>query len=183
MKTTENKTIVSFKIGRGGHFNNAGHLFFIGEKNINNVISQIKECTFSDYKNRREILKKYDYSENNIEKICELIADKNFSELERIFKITERDLGDEYYTDGNGNLLGTLIDNDGTGTLNFDRGYCTYYSCFLSECSEDELNAILNDENNSISSYLTDEVKKLLIENFDREELIEEEEEENEIGK
>lgn len=39
MKATE--TIVAFHIGRGGRFNNAGHLSFIGEHNINEYVGNL----------------------------------------------------------------------------------------------------------------------------------------------
>lgn len=37
--SSENKTIVYFHTGRGGHFNNAGHKTFKGTKNISEVLS------------------------------------------------------------------------------------------------------------------------------------------------
>ncbi len=37
---TNSKIIVALHIGRGGHFNNPGHLFYLGEKNFQDLISQ-----------------------------------------------------------------------------------------------------------------------------------------------
>jgi hypothetical protein len=34
----ENKIIVAFHVGRGGRFNNGGHVTFIGEKNLQKLI-------------------------------------------------------------------------------------------------------------------------------------------------
>lgn len=46
VNNTEKRIVVAFHIGRGGRFNNAGHVTFIGEKNFDELIQMNDEHLF-----------------------------------------------------------------------------------------------------------------------------------------
>lgn len=60
MKTEINYLIVSFHIGRGGRFNNAGHLTFLGEKNFQDLlILETNNVFIKDRDNRGRFCKSF----------------------------------------------------------------------------------------------------------------------------
>jgi hypothetical protein len=98
MKTTkqvqqENKgLILAFQVGRGGRFNNSGHLTYIGEKHI----GEFTDNLFTRFENQSDFQERYgwDNTFSDQKSIVELITDKDFSELGEKFGISEEDLGD-----------------------------------------------------------------------------------------
>jgi len=102
-----NKTILAFHIGRGGRFNNQGHVSFRGVETLNEVIGKISNWTF-------------EHTRDSEGKFCT-----------------------PYLADHNGNHLIDLKElATGTGTLNFDNDYDTYYCLRLEDCGDKEIAAI-----------------------------------------
>ena len=160
MKTSEN-TIVAFHIGRGGRFNNAGHLFFIGEKKIGEFTGEL----FSEFENLSEFENRFGFDgtgDPDQKCILDLVTERDFDELEEKFGITEEMLGDEVYHNGGGNPTGLTKSNveSGIGRINIDNEYDTTYTKFLVDCTEEEIELIKNSEN-----FNTDELISMLEEN------------------
>jgi hypothetical protein len=142
-------TIVAFHIGRGGRFNNEGHLFYIGVDKIEKFTDDL----FVNFENAEKFKNRFGFvstGDKNQRCILDLITDKDFDELEEKFGITEKMLGEEMYYDGGGNPTGlTASDVDsGIGKINIDNGYDTTYTCFLKDIDESEFDAIIINENN-----------------------------------
>lgn len=138
-------TIVAFHVGRGGQFYNPGHLTFIGFHEI----GEFTERLFLTYENLQNFKNRFgfEYTGDTDQKcILDLVANKDFDELEEAFGITEEMLGEEIYTDGGGNFVG-LTQKDvesGIGCIKIDGQYDTTSTCYLKDCSDSEINAIRN---------------------------------------
>ena len=144
MTNTKN-TIVYFHTGRGGRFHNAGHTTFCGDKNILQVIQMNdsgKRHSFLNKENQVEIynlLKERDLE--NLLELFEKCSDNN--DFSMFTKRTGLDLGEEVYTDCNGNQIITVTEvESGVGTLNWDYEYDTDKCIFLSDCDEEDLKLI-----------------------------------------
>lgn len=164
MKNLQNKTIVCFHIGRGGHFNNSGYLSFIGEKNINDFTYDLYEY----YEHEYELKKKLFNHPNLLKKFeqCQENNGEGFDFFEKLGFV----FGEKYYFESGGYFTGLLVDNDGTGTIDSDGSYNTTYCELLENCSEKELELILVSSNSG--RYLDMEVIDLLISKYDRIDLI-----------
>ncbi len=142
----KNKTIVAFHIGRGGRFNNQGHLSFIGTKEICSFIGDLslKHENLTKFEKRVG----YDISHEETPSIIDLIDNKNFELLEEAYGITEEMLGAEIFFDFNGNPVG-LTDAEvdtGIGRIEQDGDFDTTYTKYLSDCTEAEIEAIRNSQ-------------------------------------
>lgn len=152
MKTSNNtieKTIVAFHTGRGGRFYNAGHVSFIGERKIDEFVNDL----FVRFENELEIFEAIDNRPNLLEKYYECSDKEDFSFFEKLgFKI-----GEKIYTDGNGTPVGlTFAEAEtGVGVINIDNEYDTTACMFLEDCSEDQLQLIVDSENQA--GYFCDE--------------------------
>jgi len=139
-----NTTIVAFHIGRGGRFHNQGHLSFKGI----NEISYFTNDLFTKYENQDQFKNRFGFDDagDNQKCILDLITDKNFEELEEKFGISEKDLGEEIYIDGNGNQVGLTVAEAGTGIgyIDIDADYNTTYTKHLSDCTNNEISAIID---------------------------------------
>lgn len=147
MTTSKNNTIVYFHTGRGGHFHNAGHRSFNGEKNIEQVLQM------NDNGNRNSFLNKENESEiyrmlkkRGLENLIELFEkSRDNNDFSRFGKLTGLDLGEDVYTDSNGNEIITVEQlESGVGTLDWDGEYDTDTCMLLSDCDESELILIAN---------------------------------------
>jgi hypothetical protein len=92
---------------------------------------------------------------------------------------------EEEFLDGNGNSVGLTIQEceNGIGTINIDGGYDTTYTCYLSDCSDEELEIIADTKNERgwfATDSLYDEVRRLMIERGIIEDEDEDEDEEEE---
>lgn len=139
-------TIVYFHTGRGGHFHNAGHVSFCGNKTILEVLQLKgdKHPTFLNKENQVEIYGMLKGRGNLIE-LFEQCADKgDFTAFENK---TGLKLGEDVYTDSNGSQMITVAEAEsGVGGLNWDEGYDTDVCMLLSECSDNELKIIANSD-------------------------------------
>ena len=145
MKTKQN-TIVAFHIGRGGRYNNAGFLSFIGEE----IIGKFTDDLFGRYELESKFSTRYGYEDTHDGQKCiiELIQSYDFVELEDKFGITQEMLGDYTYYDGGGNttdLTQSQVES-GIGTINIDNDYDTTYTKYLCDCSDKEIEAIKDSE-------------------------------------
>lgn len=159
----QEQTIVVFKIGRGGQFNNGGHLTYEGIGNIDDYTDDL----FLRYDNHFDILRICEeYCEKNgIEydeyKIQEIIQDSisliGNSEIEcrqeladklKDYGVTLEDIGSVYwYTDlERGHNTGLSAFNDGTGRVDINGDYETIYACKISDLDEYEIRAIVKSD-------------------------------------
>lgn len=137
MKTSA-QTIVAFHTGRGGRFYNAGHVSFIGERRIDEFTNDL----FLNFENEAEILNTIGDRTNLLKKFEECRDKEDFS----FFKKLGLDAGEQIYTDCNGNSVGlTLAEaKTGVGCINIDDEYNTTCAMYLEDCSENELQLIVD---------------------------------------
>jgi hypothetical protein len=155
-----NKTLVAFHIGRGGKHYNSGHKTFYGFNSIDEVRNAIgdNKWTFINrefYYDVANTLKKHP---NLTKKLDKCKDEDDFSYFEKKFGF---DFGKEIYIDCNGNEIGLDVENDGTGIMNFDGEYDTYYTRRLEDCDEHECELILADY------FTSNEVQEFIYEKFD----------------
>ena len=124
--TTIKNTIVYFHIGRGGRYHNSGHVTFYGQKNIKEVLRMLdsgKHWNFIAKENESKIyrmLKKRGLK--NLLALFEKCRDND--DFEIFEKKTGLKLGEDIYTDGNGDELITVAQVEtGCGTLDWDGDY------------------------------------------------------------
>jgi hypothetical protein len=139
-----NKTILYFHTGRGGRFNNSGYISFQGKKNITQILNNSKRPTFLSKENLQEIYS--DLQERDLTNLLQLLDEStDNNDYSRFEKVTGFNLGDDVYTDSNGNQIITLAEAEtGVGQLNWDNDYDTDTCMFLSDCSEADLCLINN---------------------------------------
>lgn len=152
-------TILAFHIGRGGRYHNAGHLSFIGEKRIGEFTFDL----FNDYENRHKIYKLVKDKENLCE-LYDLAIDGNEEAKAKFEKRTNLKFGEEAWFDSNGNPVGLTIAEEltGIGRINQDEEYDTTYTCYLKDCNEKEMTAILANEHlttNDVIDYCNESLK------------------------
>ena len=160
MNTLQNEsignTIVAFHIGRGGHFNNQGHLSYCGENTIGHYTNDL----FIGWKNEQDIVQKIGDRENLIKKYENCRDAEDFTFFEKL----GFDFGEKIYITASGNHVGLSVEEEeetGIGRINIDNDYDTTYTCLLSECDRGELNAIL-----TAKGYVADYVREYAEENI-----------------
>ena len=144
--TTTNKTIVFFHTGRGGSFHNSGHVSFCGTKTIGEVLSINDSGKNNSFLNKKNQVKIYNLlKKRNLENLMELFEKcSDRSDFSRFEKITGLELGEDVYTDCNGTQIITVAEVEtGVGTLNWDYDYDTDTCMLLSDCSQGDLELIL----------------------------------------
>ena len=147
--------ILAFRIGSKGR---PGCLNYLGEQKINRFTDNL----FTAFENEREYFK--DLTQVEVDEARDLITDRKWDDLYSRFGIKEADLGDEIFTDANGNPVGLNVENNGTGVIDFDGEYDTVYSIFASEAGEREINAILHSGSGYyglIREEMLEEIEKL----------------------
>jgi len=135
-------TIVSFHIGRGGRFHNAGHLTFTGT----NKIGHYTENLFINFENWADVVKPFDKYSTELNEVTDLLNNEDFETLLSKFGILESDLGEKVYFDGSGSPVGLTVEEEetGIGTINIDHGYDTTYTKLIEDCTSNEFQAICN---------------------------------------
>lgn len=155
-------TIVAFHIGRGGRFNNQGFRSFIGEEKIGKFTDDL----FIRHENLTAFKDRFGFDRTFTENqkcIIDLATDEAYDELEQKFGITAEMLGELHYYDGSGHDTG-LTENErlaGVGRISIDGDYDTTYTCYLSDCSENELQLIA-DYTGYVDSNIRDYAKDQL---------------------
>lgn len=144
-KTFAENTIVAFHIGRGGRFNNPGFLRYCDNKKIGHYANDL----FSRYENEYKFKSRYGFDSTNDKDqkcILDLITDEAFEELEEKFGITVEMLGEQRYYDAVGHDTGLTeaAVRSGIGRIEIDNDYDTTYTCYLANCNENELHAIVS---------------------------------------
>ena len=130
------KTIVTFKIGRGGQFYNGGHRTFFEDCGIGDIY----------------IVKEYLYPPK---------LNPNDTADDTVDESPEAE-----YTDCDGNsveLTNAMIES-GIGRINIDHDYESYYSTYLEDCDENELLILLNDDRKYLIEYFIDHFTDLDVE-------------------
>lgn len=144
------KTIVAFHVGRGGRFNNQGHVTFIGEQPIGDFTYDL----FRGFENQYGVLGIIGDRTNLLSLYESAVADgttdsKAYNRLQKF----GLDLGEICYYDGSGHNVGLTAEQVewGIGTINIDNQYDTTYTCYLEDCEEVELQLII-DTNRYVSA-------------------------------
>jgi hypothetical protein len=145
--------IAAFKIGRGGHFNNAGHLRFVGFKKI----GEFTDDLFLEYENLEKYKKRYGF-----EHLRNLVNNNEWDLVEEEFGLTESDMGEKVYYDEVGHKVGLTEDEalEGIGRINIDNGYDTTYCTRLADCDAKELQLIIDSgiATDDITAYCTEQL-------------------------
>jgi len=139
-QTVEN-TIVAFHVGRGGQFHNAGHVTFLGCKNIGDFTSDLNLA----FSNAMKVWKEIGNRENMQAAYIAIMDNDNDLELAGKFKSrTGLDLGNLVYVTDNGEIVGLTAEDEatGVGSINIDNQYDTTFTCYLKDCSEAQLQLI-----------------------------------------
>lgn len=152
-------TIVSFHIGRGGSFWNAGHRSYRGVETIQEVVNIIsdKHWLFAGYENQNDILG--DLDKDIRDKAIDLMSEVGQDDKLEDLGINVEDLGQHGLLDTNGSFM--ISDEDlesGVGTLNFDNDYDTYYTKHLQDCDVNELKLIADSRDADILEELEVEI-------------------------
>ena len=156
---TENKTIVHFHTGRGGRFNNAGHVTFAGVRDLSEVL------TLRDSGKHWSFLHK-----ENGYKVSKMLSERNLTNLLQMFercqdandftlfeKKTGIDLGEDVYFDSNGDEIITAAEvAQGVGCISWDFDYDTDTCTYLADCSESELKLIADADTDLIEEYFNE---------------------------
>lgn len=129
MKATNNETMAIFHIGRGGRFNNGGHLEFIQLGTIDDAERLLGDNVFvkDEREDDTELLRALREEEADAEQIAEVEA-----------RIAADEYREPYYVDGGGNEVGEV----GGGHYDFDGAYDTLYVSRLDDLSDAEKTAI-----------------------------------------
>lgn len=163
------KTIVCFHVGRGGRFHNQGHKSYLSYTTPDKLVEDdSKHWFFINPENYYEVKNKLGDRPNLLERFEQCSNDNDYTFFENL----GFDMGEDYYFDGGGKALVSVADvESGIFSVNHDYDYDTDYSCYLEDCDEHELELIVEAGRDNV-----EEAKKLLIEKFERTDLIEEEE-------
>lgn len=161
------ETLITFHIGRGGRFYNAGYKSY---RDQDTTINTYCDDLFLSYENEFDILNNYKKYPNIHTLIQECLSDHNFERLARV-GLSEDDFGQQEWFYMGGSPVGLAGDNDGTGCINIDNDYDTTIVVFLKDCDENELRLILNS-----SSYKSTDVEEYCKEALGIEEEVEDEE-------
>lgn len=139
--STIEQTIVGFHTGRGGRFYNAGHVSFIGECKISDFTNDL----FLQYENQLDIYNAIKGRENLEEKYYECDENNDFSFFEKLgFKVGEK----QYFRNGEYPVGLTEAESDsGIGVIDIDGEYDTTVCLMLEDCSDEELQLIVDSEN------------------------------------
>ena len=139
--STIGQTIVGFHTGRGGRFYNAGHVSFIGECKISDFTNDL----FLLYENQLDIYNAIKGRENLEEKYYECDENNDFSFFEKLgFKVGEK----QYFRNGEYPVGLTEAESDsGIGVIDIDGEYDTTVCLMLEDCSDEELQLIVDSEN------------------------------------
>jgi hypothetical protein len=144
MTATENKTVVHFHIGRGGHYNNSGHRTFEGIADLQEVISQHSDSLFYNRENYYSILK--DLESRRLTNLVGLLEScRNADDFSKFEAKTGLSVGEPVHTDCNGTIIVDAESFDSLiGSLNWDYEYDTDVCQYLEDCNERELLTIAN---------------------------------------
>jgi hypothetical protein len=133
-------TIVAFHIGRGGRFYNSGHVSFLGQEKIGRYVHDL----FAGFENEGDILRKIG-DRDNLRRLFDEATSDNATAKAEFERRTGLDFGEETYRDNNGNNLITVAQVEtGIGRIEEDGDYDTTYCKYLSDCTEGELELIVN---------------------------------------
>lgn len=149
MNTTK-ETIVAFKIGRGGRFNNGDHRTFIGI----HAISEFTGDLWLHFENDKEIAKAIDALEDeDLRDECNMWFDeaRNIDPIaqEKLENALGVECGELIYTDCNGNEVGLTYEEEqtGIGCIDNDGEYDTVYTCKIEDLDEDDIKVIKESHN------------------------------------
>lgn len=130
-------TIVALHTGRGGRFNNAGHVTFLGEKKISDFTGNL----FTNFENQQQIYEAIDGRENLIKKYDECNDKEDFS----FFKKLGLDAGELIYVSEVGERVGLTVKEaeSGVGSIDIDGAYDTTTCLYVKDLSEGDIEIII----------------------------------------
>ena len=156
---TENKgKIVAFHTGRGGRYFNAGHVSYVGQKDINEFTNDL----FTNFENQCDIRRQLENYPNLTELLDKAIENDGNNEYFERFN-NWFPLGELIWTTRNGDPVGLEVDNDGTGRIEIDGAYDTTTACHIEDCSDRELSLIYEEYSNLVLEYLYTQFNEELI--------------------
>lgn len=127
MKNQEKNILVNFHIGRGGRFNNQGHLSFCGTGN--ETKNFVENENYIDYENRDSIIK--EHGDVVIDLMTDLDSEVDGEDYE-VFCKKYGDLGSLYLFASSGNEIGEYKENDEEYHYDEDGLYNTTYGKLIS---------------------------------------------------
>jgi len=161
-------TLITFHVGRGGRFHNAGYKTYAGtNETIDDVRGQIgdKHPSYLRYENIADVLTPF-YHKPNFQKIADLIDncenDNCYNPELLKYKITEDDLGKLIFVNSQGSPM--MCENeDGTGSINIDNDYDSYFVKTLEDCNQLELELYSENNEDKVFEYFESifEIKEL----------------------
>jgi hypothetical protein len=177
--TFASTTTVAFHIGRGGHFNNSGHVSYL---DCNVKIGDYTNDLSIIFENQLEIAASLEVNmpgkqrRRNIEKLFDTATDDIHTKeaekaRERCEFITGKSFGELCYGYDGTAIISVEDVEKGVGIVNIDHDYDTTYVKYLSECGEEELELIANSPIN-VPSEVKDYCKSILGESVDTEEVV-----------
>lgn len=146
--------LVEFSIGRGGRFNNGGHVSFLGYEG--NGKSYVENNNFLKFENESEIILEH---EDEVENIADLITDLDNQKGDSYDEFCKQygDLGNVIVADCDGNEIGDYVEDGLPFFYNEDNEYNSTYGKYLKDCTEDELELIARSDSykdSRITSFL-----------------------------
>ncbi len=141
MNTENEKQLVEFHIGRGGRFNNQGHLTFCGVGN--DAKRDVENKNFLAFENESEII------ETHGDDVVDLITDLDYNTESVEYKeFCEKygNLGAVVLNSCDGNYIGDKVEDNNNYHYNEDGPYDTTYGVLVDsfeDLSENEQHAIL----------------------------------------
>jgi hypothetical protein len=161
MNTQNEKSgiIVAFHTGRGGSFNNPGHVTYIGDERIADHVRDLFLCYENESKVEDEIREAIEDREPEAGELLELLekaredydSDTAYKEL----KESGYDLGEKIWVDDNRNPVGlTFAEYEaGVGTIDIDGDFNTTAFKYIEDCSENELWKIYKEGKDYTDAY------------------------------
>lgn len=151
----QSKTIVCFKIARGGSFNNAGYLHYKAYTQPKDVVNNNQVNLFVNPENWFEIKKRIGDRPNLNEKFD--LYDNGGWEF---FNKIGMPVGELYYFDANRNPICSVESvESGEFRMEFDGDYNTWYCTDIENCDESELEAIIKEGRDNV-----ERAKELMLE-------------------
>lgn len=146
------ETLVTFHIGGGGG-NRTKKKYLDQDMSIESYTDHL----FMGYENESEVLEKLTSENENNEEysesdVLDCFSDRNEEKLKDIYGIDRSELGEYGYKDQDGKWM-DVLEGAETGCLDEDGYYDTTVVQHLGECSESELELIMNS-----SGYVSDDV-------------------------
>lgn len=137
----EKNIIVTFHIGRGGRFNNAGHTQFLDDNN--SAKSSVENSNFLGFENESDIIE--EHGDDVLDLISDLNNDDTSSEYKEFCK-KYGDLGGVVVKGPSGEIIGDYVADGEPFHYDYDGQYDTTYGVEIEDCDEDQIEMIVKSD-------------------------------------